>query len=364
MAIVKACFDLWLQWSAAKLFTFGLIVTRSFLRLRMSHDNGTTAMGSIKIVDNPTFPAHNFLQAGRKFKCRLRHASVSYPDDTIVQVRAASLKFADSTYESPFDLELNTGTISLFWTARNFLEFARAKKMTQGLAFAEYYDKYPSGLEAGKEGIRKYPSSFSQLYYYSQCSQLFLGKDGVRRYVKFRMIPEDRGEETGLVPRGELENRWVETVAPGETRSPNYLKLEFASRVRRSPVRYHLQLQLHTAQKGEDPKIFNCNIAWDEATHPFMDVATIEVDQVLSLNENNLMVFSVGFAPPSLAILPSNSIDDYNSINYLRTHAGAAKSARLLAYKIFGMPKPVAERSQAASRLDDQSSPASRGSRP
>ncbi len=341
MKKLKELFDRGLLWAAAKFFTLGLILTRSLFKLRMSHDNGTTAIGTVKIVENPRFPAHDFLQAGRSFKCRLRHASVSYPDDAVIQVRAASLKFADSRYDSPFDLELNTGTISLFWTARNFLEFAQAKKMTQGLAFSAYYDKYPTGLEAGKEGIRKYPSSFSRLYYYSQCAQLFLGKDGVKRYVKFRMIPEDRGEESGIIPRKDLENRWSELAAPGETLSPNYLKQEFADRIGLGPVRYHLQLQLHTAEENESPEIFNCNVAWDEKSHPWMDAAQVEVNRLLSLDENNLMRFSVGLAPASLGIIPSVSIDDYNSINYLRTHAGAAKTARLFFYKIFGMPKPV-----------------------
>src|SRR5262245_61037638 len=86
-------------WFYAYFYAGALIVTSSFWRrVRMSHNNGTTATGRIKIVDNPTFPEHDFLQAGREFKCRLRHASVSYDDDTVIQVRAASLKFDDSRW--------------------------------------------------------------------------------------------------------------------------------------------------------------------------------------------------------------------------------------------------------------------------
>ena len=329
-------------WAYAYLYTSLLVVVVSFgQRKRMSHNNGLTVTGRLKLVSQPTFPEHDFLQPGREFTCRLRHASVSYDDDTIIQVRSASLKLADSRYDSPLDLELNTGTISLFWTARNFIEFFTTQEMVDGLAFSRFYDKYPLGLQAGKDGIRKYPETFAQMYYHAQTAQLFVGKDGVRRYVKFRLIPEDRGPETGVIPMAELENRWVETPAPGETRSQNYLKEEYAGRIGRGPVRYHLQLQLHTPSPEDSPEILSCSVAWDEATHPFLDVGTLEVDTLLSLDENNLMRYSVENCPPSLGLLPSASIDDYNSINYMRKSSAAAKSTRLFFYKIFGMPKPV-----------------------
>ncbi len=139
----------------------------------------------------------------------------------------------------------------------------------------------------------------------------------------------------------ELANRWVETPAPGETRSQNYLKEEYAARIARGPVKYHLQLQLHVPSPADAPEILSCSVAWDEATHPFMDVAEVEVDTLLSLDENNLMRFSVEHAPPSLGLLEATSIDDYNSINYMRAASAAAKSTRLFFYKLFGMPKPV-----------------------
>ncbi len=329
-------------WVYAHLYTGLLVVVVSFLqRKRMSHNNGTTATGRLAIVGAPTFPEHEFLQAGRAFDIRLRHASVSYDDDTIIQVRSASLKLANAFYESPLDLEMNTGTISLFWTARNFLEFFMAQGMVNGLAFSTFYDKYPLGLQAGKDGIRKYPETFAQMYYHAQTAQLFLGKDGVKRYAKFRLIPWDRGPETGIIPMKDLENRWVETPAPGETRSQNYLKEEYAARIARGPVKYHLQIQLHVPSPDDAPEILSCSVAWDEATHPFMDVATVEVDTLLSLDDNNRMRYSVEHCPPSLGMLPAASIDDYNSINYMRAASAAAKSARLFFYKIFGLPRPV-----------------------
>jgi catalase len=333
-----------LLWLYAYVYAWLVMIFGSLRRERMSHDNGITSKGVVHVFDHLTITPHDFFEPGRSFSCRLRHASVSYMDDTIIQVRAASLKFADSRYESPLDLEMNTGTISLFWSARNFIEFAQCREKTNGTAFVRFYDKYPRGLDAAWDGIRKDPTSFAEMYYHSQCAQLFIGKDGVRRYAKFRLIPFDRCPETGLVNRRDFNGLWSEEVAPGQTRSPNYLKHEFIERMRKAKVCYILQIQLHTPVPGESDEIFNCNVEWDPETHPYLDVATVELDTVLSLDENNMMRFSVGHAPPSLALLPAFSVDDYNSVNYMRVRSGIAKYFRLVVYKLRGMPKPVPER--------------------
>ena len=93
------------------------------------------------------------------------------------------------------------------------------------------------------------------------------------------------------------------------------------------------------ATEGESAEIFNCNKAWDESLFPWIDVAKVEVSEMLSHQENQEMIFSVSAVPPSLAILPAQSLDDYNSVNYLRQKAGIAKKSRLFAYKLFGLPK-------------------------
>lgn len=332
-------FDRFVLWLASTGFTWLLVIGASFVkRRRMSHNNGTTGAGTITVVDAPTFPAHPFFTPGRVFKARLRHASVSYQDDTVTQVRSASLKFADSDYESPLDIEMNTGLTSLFWSGSNFFEFFKLNGRVDDCDFVPFYQKYPQGLRAAREGIRKYPETFAQMYYYSQCAQRFVGSDGVLRYVKYRLIPDDRGPETGLMKPDEMTGFWKERVEPGETRSPNYLKREFAERVAKGPVRYHLQLQLHTPTPGESDEVMNCNVAWDEAAHPWMDLATVVVDRALSLRESSEMRFTVNHAPPSLGNLPARSLDDYNSVVYMRGKTGLAKSSRLLAYRIFGWP--------------------------
>lgn len=334
---------IWL-WLHAYFFAWVLVIVASLImRRRMSHNRGIVGAGTLRVVDNPAFPAHDFFTPGHQFRCRLRHAPVSYDDDAIIQVRAASLKFADTTYESPLDVEMNTGRISLFWTAHQFLrEFVPARDFdpVKKIQYARYYAKYPRGLVAAKDGIRKHPETFAHMHYHSQTAQRFLAKDGVERYVKFRLIPFEDVPETGLLSPEEQQELFTEVVLPGETRGPTYLKDEYRERVAREPVKYRLQLQLHTKTDNDDPEILNCNVDWDPETHPYMDVAVVEIDQVLSHQEESRMIFSITHCPPALGLLESTSIHDYTSISYLRAKSDIAKRARLFAYRLFGAPKP------------------------
>lgn len=323
-------------WITAYGFAWVLaIVSSIFMRRRMSHNCGVLAAGKLRVVDSPAFPPHDFFTPGREIRCRLRHAPVSYDDDTIIQVRSASLKFADADVESPLDLEMNTGTISLFWTARNFIEFTGGRSESP-LPYRRYYDRYPTGLAAARDGIRRHPSSFAEMRYHTQTVQYFIGVDGVERYCKFRLIPFDDVPETGVIPPAELADFWPERRAPDEPRNRSYLKQEYADRLARGPVNYRLQIQIHTPGPDDSDEVFNCNVAWDEATHPWLDVAVVEIDRLLSLRDEANAIFSLRHCPPSLGLIPARSVDDYNSINYMRAKSDLAKKIRVLRYRLTG----------------------------
>ena len=52
-----------------------LVSLRSFfLRLRMSHDNGIAARGSVRFVKDAQYPENDFFKPGREFPCRCRFA--------------------------------------------------------------------------------------------------------------------------------------------------------------------------------------------------------------------------------------------------------------------------------------------------
>src|SRR5262245_50545479 len=88
-----------------RVFIVSIISLRAFFtRQRMSHQNGILAAGTLQIVDQPGLPENGFFAPGKRFDCRLRHASVRLLDDAALVVRGASIKFADENYESPLDL--------------------------------------------------------------------------------------------------------------------------------------------------------------------------------------------------------------------------------------------------------------------
>ena len=80
------------------------------------------------IVDNPGIPDNSFFTPGRVFPVRIRHANLTYDDDRSLDVRAASLKFADHDVDSPLDLVMNTGDRCPFWNGPTVSDFIRSQK--------------------------------------------------------------------------------------------------------------------------------------------------------------------------------------------------------------------------------------------
>ena len=343
VSLLRLWFNRFIIWFYTKLFTIALTIGGSlFLRARMSHNNGIGAKGKVTIVDNPEFVLHPFFEANKTFPCRIRHAAASFMDDAMRVVRSMSIKFADTEFKSPFDLELNTGKVALFWSVASFCRFAKYKKTKYGIQYHQYYKNYPAGVRGAKSGMRRNPTSFDNLHYYSQTPLYYIGSDTVKRYAKYRVIPFEDVLESGLLDKTDLsEPSENQRILPGEQRTRNYLKEEYIKRVARGPVKYKLQIQLHTAADDDDKEIFNCCREWEEDNHPWMDLGVIEIEKTLSWKESCLMAFSLGNLPKGLGILPSDSIYDYNSLNYMRRHSELARITRVWSYKLFGVPPEI-----------------------
>jgi catalase len=335
-------FDKLTLWLVAKLFGLALAVRMGLmLRERMSHNNGIAARGRVRIVDHPEFPEHEFFKPGRDFPATIRHATATFYDDAMSGIRSMSVKFSHHHFESPFDIEMNTGEVSLFWSAASFLQFARLRRQQYGIEYRDYYRKYPDGLKGAQLSLRRNPTSFQNLRFYCKTPFLFIGSDGVRRYAKYRCRPLSNEPETGIIDNPSEWDTCNQRILPHETRGRNYLKNEYEDRVRSHPVRYMMQIQLRTASAADDPEIFNNMVTWDETEYPWWDLAVIEVDEVLDWTNSNLTSFSLNNMPKSLGIIPATSIHDYNSLNYMRSHSEIARKARIFAYKLFGGPEPI-----------------------
>jgi arachidonate 5-lipoxygenase len=334
-----AKFVLWFySWS----FIWALVIIQSLWRRRkMSHNNGLAAAGKLRILDNPQIPETDFFQPGKEFPCRIRHASAAFMDDAMLLVRAASIKFSDQPIDSPLDIEMNTGR-ALFWSVWNFLQFAKNQHEHGGIQYESYYRKFPAGRDGGQDSVSRDPSSYSRLDFRSQCPFLFNAKDGKRRYVNFRLIPADRDFEK--LKNSPEQIGWFfgdQRMLEKDPRNRNYLKHEYADRLKRGPVEYLLQLQLHEATENDSELVFCSNKIWDEATHPWLDLAAVTIDRMLTYEESMLMYFSLNNRPKEIGLIEATSIHDYNSLNYIRARADIAKKARLFAYRLFGMPKAL-----------------------
>lgn len=105
---------------------------------------------------------------------------------------------------------------------------------------------------------------------------------------------------------------------PSETRPKDYLKEEFKERICRGPIRYKLQLTLHKARADDPPGILNIARYWDEATHPWLDVADVILTSLLTPDVINGFRFNAGNLPQSLCFLPARTIYDSNCIPHIR----------------------------------------------
>lgn len=313
------------------------------LRRKMSHNNGVTLSGEIEIVKDQNFPPHSFFVPGKKFECRIRHAAAGFMDDAMLCVRSVSIKFSNERVKSPLDLEFNTGR-SLFWSVRNFFQFAMWKKEFRGMAYQKFWLKFPAGQQAGQDSVCNNPSSYASLAYYSQTPTLFIGDDGKKRYAKYRVIPADGQAESQKNSVDEIGYFWGDQrVEPDTPLHRNYLKEEMKNRIEKyGEVHYKLQIQLADEEVANyNPAIFNSNIHWDENLHPWHDLANFFTNKVLSHTENVMTYYGFSNCPKSLHVIPATSIDDYNSLNHLRMRAGIAKKVRIWSTNVFGMPKAL-----------------------
>jgi hypothetical protein len=327
-------------------FVTALIALSSFSkRRRMSHENGIVCRGTVKIVANPKFPPNDFFRPGREFPCRLRHGTVLFKDDAKMTVKSASIKFADTRFEAPFDMLMNTGEVGLFWDARSFIDFARMTNK-HGKYFVPYLQKYPQALYGGGRSSRRTPTSFNALSYHSQTCFGFVDQQGQYSYVRYRLVGAERGDpdldpdhESGALADWWKQHNWLQNPYPDEQRSRNYLKDELKGRLDRGEAQhYKLQIQVRPKPPGPDRDWVSAKYEWDPSVTPWLDLADVTLTEALDYEESMLTWFDLGNHPDCLPVPRGTSLDDPHSLNNFRSAGRWAARARLLSYRLRGMP--------------------------
>jgi arachidonate 5-lipoxygenase len=326
---------------------FGLAIALTMglkTRERMSHNNGIGAKGNFTFDLDPEIPSHSFFEQGKVMPCQVRHAMATFYDDAMSAIRSLSIKLSEHYYESPFDMNLNTGSISLFWNAASFLKLATMRRQKWGIEYQDYYKKYPIGREGAVQTLRRNPTSFANLTYYAKTPFNFVGNDGIQRYAKYRAIPYDPDtKESGMIPERDKLEPENQRVIPGERRTRNYLKNELTKRLQKEKVKYWYQIQIRDAEENQNETIFNCCVDWDEEKYPWRNLGVIELNEIMDWDSSNKIGFGVSNMPKGLDCIPAKSIYDYNSLNYMRARTEIARKARLFGYKIFGKPVEIPE---------------------
>jgi catalase len=341
---LKNLYDKFILWLVSGLFAwFVAIFIGLGMRQRMSHNKGVAGRGRIKIVEDPEFPAHDFFKPSQEFPCRIRHASVTFNDDAMNQVRGISIKFADQRFKSPLDLEANTGDISIFWTAANFLKFVWNRREKNGIQYKAYYEKEPDGFLGAQESGKHKPTSFAKLDYYSKTPMLFTATNGDQYYVKYRVVPAKGQVELAAIPEEQKKKVYNQRVQEDEELTVNYLVNEYKERIKHGPIEYIVQLQLQKSSENPDEKVFDSRLTWDKKECPWQDLAHLRVDELLPYEETVKMGFNLKNHPKSLGFIKAKSIHDYNSIVYMRSKTKIAYLTRLFSYTLFGLPKEVPE---------------------
>ena len=324
--------------------TLNSLVTRR----RMSHDNGIVARGRIRILEAPEgVPPNAFFRPGRTFEGTIRHASITFPDDAALQVRAASLKFSVGPVDSECDLLMNGGEATPFWNMDTFWQFMRARMRGGRAHLIPYFRRNPRCYFNVRDALRRNPESFADQRYYTQTPLRFHASDGVERYAKFRLVPEDPNvAESGVPNEDDLQTPWFQDARADEALEPDYLKREYRERLRGyGEARYRLQIQLlewapHHSREVE----LNSLYPWDEREHPWRDLASVVMDEsVDDPREAQGFLFSLRNLPrDTLSVIPATGFKDGPSMDRLRLAGYWPRRARLAMLRLRGATPPVA----------------------
>ena len=178
-----------------------------------------------------------------------------------------------------------------------------------------FLTRYPACRTQLVETLRRAPDSYAHVHYYSNTVIQFIADDGVDRFVKFRMVDAEDPNESGLPDAQDIAAPWEQERRPGAVQPYSYLKEEFAERVRTVGVRRKLQVQVFEPRDPVDQPVYDPARVWDL---PWLDVAHLTFDEVLSSTVCEQLRFNVATLPRSFAIPPADSLDDTRSVAAVR----------------------------------------------
>lgn len=337
-------------WGLRQVIAVGLAAKAGFSGRRATHLPGIMGRGRITICSKLDIPEHPFFKPGRVFPCRLRHANASFVADTNCVVRGCALKFADTNFDSPLDLPMNSGATAAFWDLSSFWAFMRARSGVNGdkndwESQRDLVSTSPAAFIGAIESLRIGLESYSDAVYFSKVVFPFTGTDGVLRLAKFRIMRPDLTREGGLLPYARQLEPWNQAPQPDDNRPHDYLRAEFRRRLTSGGMEYLLQIQVRDFDPERDTnEVFNVNKLWNEEGIVWRDLAHVTLDDVVPDEEMEQTRMWLGNQPEGMGIFDAWSSRDYKSLAHSRTYVyPKSQGARAFKRRISGPPKAFGE---------------------
>jgi arachidonate 5-lipoxygenase len=314
-----------------------------FSRRRATHARGVAAHGTLRVLpklDAELYPEHDFFCPGATFQIQARFSNERSSDDAEVDARGAALRLSTSD-RSPFDLLLSTGAFS---AAENIVEYGLITVASRlGRFGRRWLAKNRKYLEGGIAGLRRAPESYAKLWYHSQAARFWVATNNERYLVRYRLIPkidDPQAEQVEIVTpltRGDFIDRGRRA---DERRPTDYLRRELKMLLegdRSAPL--ILQAQFHKILPGDGVYWYNPGADWNEASHPWIPLAEIVLEDTLSDEEAEQLAFNPNNTPASLGTPVATGFFDYRSIaDSQRRVLRRVQSLRQWMTTTFGLP--------------------------
>ncbi len=256
---------------------------------RATHGVGVMAIGRATVSANIEVPDNAFFRKGQTLSASLRHANAEWDDDAALDLRGAALRLSNGNQS--LDLVMNTGERSQFWDTGSLMAFLKGHQGGKS-TLEKFYAKSARARAAALDGLRRAPSSYSNLHYYGQLVFRFASIAGAEHLARYRLVPLNPVMQSGLPSESDQQTPWEFERSPEDLRPRDYLRQEFRTLLAARPVLAQIEIAAFAAQ---------------EAT----------------------LAFNIGNAPPSLSVLRAWTPQDFNSIGWYRTQVySKAQQAR------------------------------------
>ena len=111
-----------------------------------------------------------------------------------------------------------------------------------------------------------------------------------------------------------------------DRRPKDYLTADFEERISEGVIQYKLQIQLHEIQSDDSHLVLHAARVWDQATHPWLDLADVRLTSLLPLDVIESTRSSLENMPSSLSLPLAKTIYDYNSIAHFKSKVQSGSS--------------------------------------